>query len=799
MNVQEQQLLTIAEHYFNAKNFKHSEHILKQLAVIDSDNAKVNELLAYINDAYGRHEEAYLMLIKSCSQENCSGLVLYHLGAYQLEKGLFSDSIVSINKAIKKIGIFFEALYGLGSAYANLGNYEKAISYYKECKKIKPDSCEANFNIGKALDELRQYEEAIEYYTKAINAEQHFIEAWLNKGITLNEIKRHDEALFHYEEMTRRNIDCAEGWFNRGATLNYLGRHKEALGCYDKAVSLRSDYADAWFNRGVTLSNLQNYSEAFKSYTRTIELKPNFADAWLNKGIVLSHFRHYEEALLDTDMAMKLRPEYAEAWSNKALILNNLGRFKEAEAHYAQAIKLKPDLPFLLGDWAHTKMRGCDWTLFEEVLKKCIAGVKASECSIRPFPLLALTDDSGLHKKCAVVYINQQAPINKAYEIEQVKSSEKIRVGYYSADFHNHATCQLMIKLFEIHDKKRFEIYGFSFGPNINDAMRERASRAFNQFYVVNDMSDLEVIQLSREIKIDIAIDLKGLTQDSRPNIFLNRCAPIQVSYLGYPGTLGTSCMDYIIADKFVIPPDHKEYYVEKIIYLPNSYQVNNSDRKIAAINFTRAEVGLPLSGFVFCCFNNSYKILPEIFNIWMEILKSIDGSVLWLLEDNLVATDNLKKEALSKGVSDKRLVFSKKISPEQHLARLRLADLFLDTAPYNAHTTASDALWAGVPVLTCVGNSFASRVGASLLNAIGLDDFIVTTLNAYQAKAIELALNPIELSSAKERLLINKTIAPLFNTELFAKNLEATFEAIYLRHCSGNPPDTIEINQCDA
>jgi predicted O-linked N-acetylglucosamine transferase (SPINDLY family) len=371
---------------------------------------------------------------------------------------------------------------------------------------------------------------------------------------------------------------------------------------------------------------------------------------------------------------------------------------------------------------------------------------------------------------------------------------KKIRIGYFSADFHNHATAYLMAELFERHDKGKFELIAFSFGPQTNDVMQLRVSQAFDQFIDVASMSNLEVAQFSRELEIDIAIDLKGLTQDSRLGIFSFKAAPIQVSYLGYPGTLGVDYIDYLIADKTLIPKTSIHHFSEKIVYLPNSYQVNDRHRLIASTHFTKQELGLPKDAFIFCCFNNNYKITPDVFDSWVRILKAVDSSVLWLLQDNSTASMNLQKEAANRGLDPTRLVFAERMALPEHLARHKAADLFLDTLPYNAHTTASDALWAGLPVLTCIGESFASRVAASLLNAIGLPELITETRVDYEALAIELATNPSKLKEIKEKLAQNRLTTPLFDTVLFTKHIEAAYTLMYERYQADLTPESIEV-----
>jgi hypothetical protein len=366
-------------------------------------------------------------------------------------------------------------------------------------------------------------------------------------------------------------------------------------------------------------------------------------------------------------------------------------------------------------------------------------------------------------------------------------------VGYFSADYKNHPVAFLIAELFELHDRDQFEIYAFSL-VKACDAMSSRLQKAFDHFIDIDGMSDIEVAKLARDKSIDITVDLSGFTTDCRTGIFSHRAAPIQVNYLGYPGTMGADYIDYIVADKILIPPDSQSHYSEKVIYLPNSYQVNDRKRLISERKFTRQELGLPEHGFIFCCFNNNYKILPATFEGWMRILKVVEGSVLWLFQDNAWAVDNLKKEAQKQGIDAQKLVFADRMPLSEHLARHRQADLFLDTLPYNAHTTTSDALWTGLPVLTLQGQSFASRVAASLLSAIGLPELITSSQEEYEALAIELALNPTKLADIKLRLVNNRLSAPLFDTPLFTKNLEAAYTKMYDHYQNDLKPEHIFI-----
>jgi predicted O-linked N-acetylglucosamine transferase (SPINDLY family) len=413
-----------------------------------------------------------------------------------------------------------------------------------------------------------------------------------------------------------------------------------------------------------------------------------------------------------------------------------------------------------------------------------------------PFDILSVIGSPSLQRKAAEIFTRDKHPGTSSMSLPKRSRRDKIRIGYFSSDYFDHATCYLIAELFELHDRKKFEVFGFSFGPEKNDEMRTRVIAAMDQFLDVRSLSDFDVAQLCRSLDVDIAVDLKGFTQGSRTGIFAERAAPIQVNYLGFPGTKGSSYMDYLVADRTLIPESQQQHYSEKIVYLPDSYQVNDSRRSISDKAYTRAEEGLPEAGFVYCCFNNNYKITPGLFDVWMRILDRVEGSVLWLLEDNPGAGSNLRKEAARRGISPERLIFAERKPPTEHLARHRLADLFLDTFPYNAHTTASDALWAGLPVLTCMGESFASRVAASLLNAIHLPELVVTTQEAYEALAIEIAVHPETCIKFRERLQQNRLTTPLFDVQGFTRHLEAAYTAMYERYQADMKPEHIHVQR---
>lgn len=655
---------------------------------------------------------------------------------------------------------------------------------------------QASFEQALALHQRGQLAQAQRLYENVLESHPDHFDSLHLLGVIAYQSNRPQEAV----ELIARAIEINPGiptsYSNIGAALEALGLLDEAVACYDKAISLNPDYAEAYYNRGNSLKLLRRLDEAVSSYERAIALKPDYAEACNNRGNALIELKQPEAAVASFLQALATNPGYADAFNNLGNALKELKRLDDALACYSKALALRPDYEFLAGTVLSTRMMLCDWQGFSESLAGLEAGIQESRKVVMPFPVLALVDSPALHLQAARIYAATKHPQGDSLgPMEKHGRAEKIRIGYFSADFHNHATAYLMAELFEAHDRSRFEWIGFSFGPEKHDEMRQRVSSAFDRFIDVRNLSDREVAAEARALGIDIAVDLKGFTQDSRPGIFAEGCAPIQADYLGYPGTMGADYIDYVIADATVIPPERRTDYTEKVVYLPHCYQVNDSRRRISERIYTRQEMGLPESGFVFCCFNNNYKIVPSTFDGWMRILKAVEHSVLWLFEDNPTAAANLRKEAEARGIDRARLVFAKRMPLDEHLARHRLADLFIDTLPYNAHTTASDALWAGLPVLTCAGTSFAARVAASLLKAVGLPELVAATQQEYERMAIELAADSARLSAIRQKLQGNRLKAPLFDARLFATHVEAAYQAMYDRYQAGLPPAHIEIH----
>ena len=723
------------------------------------------------------------------------------------------------------------ALRNRATSFFELRRFREALAGYDRILALEQGSADVHDNRGVVLHELARFEEAVESHNRALAINPRNAEAARNRGIALRALQRFDEALESYDLAIVINPDYAEAYFSRGGALTATGRFAEALQCYDRAIQLKPDYAEAYDNRAVALHDLRRFEEALIGHDRAIQIKPDYAAAYCNRAVVLMELKRFTEAIQSCDQAIRLQPDYADAYNNRGVALNELKRLDEALENYDRAIAVHPDFAdayynrgvtlsalkrfddalnsydrvveidpgydFIYGTRLHAKMRICDWPDLENDITVVCDKVMRGENASHPFPLLAAVSSASVQRKAAEIWAcNKAPPGHLPRELAVRPRRDRIRIGYFSTDFHAHATAFLMVGLFEEHDRSKFDLIAFSLGPDKDDDTRKRLKSTFDEFVDISMKSDEEVALLARTLEVDIAVDLNGFSQNSRTAIFALRAAPIQVNYLGYPGTMGAEYIDYLIADQTVIPLTHQSYYTEKIVCLPNSYQANDRKRGVADRIFTRTEAGLPQDSFVFCCFNNNYKIKPDVFDSWMRILRQLDGSVLWLFEDNASAATNLKKEAARRNVSPDRLIFAEYMPLPEHLARHRLADLFLDTLPYNAHTTASDALWAGLPVLTRIGETFPGRVAASLLNAIGLPALITATPQEYEDLAVALARNPGELTALKRKLADNRLTTPLFDTTLFKSHIEAAYTAMYERYHAGLPPDHIYVRQ---
>ena len=603
------------------------------------------------------------------------------------------------------------------------------------------------------------------------------------------------EAERLYREIIKLDADDFDATHLLGVIFVQRGRFAEGEQLIARALEIDPNEPSALNNRGIALYELKRFDEAIASLDKAIVHKPDYAEALGGRANALKALKRYDEAIASYDKAIFLKPDYAEAFSNRGNALQELKRYEEAIASYDRALEIRPDDGYALGGAADCALSVCDWTQRAKRADELKRNMADGKSIIYPFVFLSYGGDATLQLKCARRYISDQIPMAPQPLWDgRIWRNDKIKVAYLSADYCQHPTAYLTAGLFEYHDRSRFEVLGISFGPDDKSSIRSRLINAFDQFHDVRFKNDQDVAKLLHELRVDIAIDLKGYTRGSRESIFAYRPAPIQVNYLGYPGTMGADFIDYVIADKIVLPFDRQPYYTEKIVHLPGCYQINDSQRSIGNWAPGRKEIGLPEGGFVFCCFNNNYKIIASVFDVWMRLLKTVDGTVLWLLRDNEGAEKNLRREAAERGIDLERLIFADRVTIEQHLARHRLADLFLDTLPYNAHTTASDALWTGLPVLTCCGDSFPGRVAASLLNAVGLPELVTHNLDDYQALALRLAKDRSLLAGIRTKLARNRESCALFDCKRSTRHLEEAYATMWNIWQRGERPQSFSV-----
>jgi len=712
----------------------------------------------------------------------------------QINLGKLDDAKDLINKILEFKPEDFDSLNLLGIIFFKKHNYTKSIEIIKKLIKIYPNNEIAYFNLGNVFVATDNNKNAISNFKKAVEINPNFVEALTNLGKIFLKDNSLDNAEKYFLRVLKLNPKNAYIYFEIGNILMNKNFYEEAIKNFNIAIGLKKDFLEAFNNLGLAQCNIGMYSEAINSIKSAISLRSSYAEAYNNLGTIYLKLKDFEKALINFTLAKNLKVDYFDAVYNLASTFLELKKYNESIENFNLAKEINSDADFLISNLIHAKLSICDWENLKDLKNELENKNSLNKKSSTPFNLLGIFDNPKMHLECSNAFINSNFKVNNFYIFEK-KIKNKIKVGYFSSDYYNHATMYLIAELFEQHDKKTFETYGFSFGPKKKDFMKGRAINALDKFFNVEEQSDFEIVKLARKQNLDIAIDLKGHTQNSKMGIFFSKVAPIQCSYLGYPGTAGGSFIDYLIADKVVIPDDQRKFYSEKIIYMPDSYQVNDGKRLISKKPMFRKDFNLPENSFVFCNFNSNWKILPEIFETWINILDKVKNSVLWLLEDNKDASENLLKFSKSKNFDIKRIIFAKKLPNDQHLARLQLANLSLDTFPYGAHTTASDALYVKLPLITLIGKSFQTRVGSSLLKCLKLEELITKSLIEYTDKAVEIALNKKKYFEIKDKLINNHKITKLFDSISFAKNIEKAYKIIFKRYVDNLSPDHIIID----
>jgi protein O-GlcNAc transferase len=696
-------------------------------------------------------------------------------------------ALESYGRAAQIVPKFPRALAGKASILLVLGRLAEALDTYQHGLALSPSHPGLLLGEALLLARLERFAEALISFEKLSQIDPGNRDARNGVAISLQKLGRLGEALSIFDEMVAQNPDMAYLQYNRGTLLNDLHDYAGALDCFDKAIAIQPDIAEAHNNRGHALRKLHHLPEALAAHDRALSLNPNDSHFLHNRSLVLLEMGAAEQALTDLETALSRASENPEFLYTKATALEVLSRFSGALPIYDRVLELDPKHPYAFGGMANAALCACDWRRQEAISQDLATRTRTGRDVIPPFTLLGYGVSEAEQLAATKRYLEGRQDRPATIPARTVKCTEKprLRLGYVSADYHEHATTYLLTGLIENHDRNKFDVHGISTGPKARSKEAERLRAAFDAFHDVRFQSDDEIAGLIRSFEIDILIDLKGYTQDARPGIFACRAAPVQIAWLGYPATAGSVDLDYLIADRFVLPAASEEYYTEKIIRLPTCYQANDNKREIATEPISRTDFGLPENAFVFCCFNNSRKITRPVFEVWMRLLTAVEGSVLWLLDDNKTARDNLVSAAEDNGVRPDRLSFAPCVPVASHLGRHRLADLFLDTVPYNAHTGAADALWAGLPLLTCTGHTFAGRVATSLLHAVDLPELITTNLAEYESRALELAKNRGLLETLRNRLREARKGPGLFDTRRFTSEMEAAYREIWQAHSS--------------
>jgi predicted O-linked N-acetylglucosamine transferase (SPINDLY family) len=718
-----------------------------------------------------------------------------HLGVVLRRLGRLEAAADAHARAVALEPGLDDARFNLGNVLLELGRAEQALAAYDAVLRARPGHAGASANRGLALLRLGRADEAVAAYRAALAQRADDPGLLLGLGNALAAGVRHAEALEAFEALIAVDPRRVAAWNNRGNAQLALGRPEAALASYGRALEVDPDDADAGLNRARVLVALRRHDEAIRTVEHLLARRPGHADAWCALGNALQDLRRLDAAIARYDRALALAPAHVEALLGRANARAEKGVLDAAIADYEAFLALRPSQPFVVGQWLHARMRACDWRGLDAARAALADGLARGEPLATPLAVMGALDDPALQRRAAQAWADARHPPDDSLgPIAPRTRGGRIRVGYFSADFHEHPVAHLCAGILEHHDRAAFEVVAFAIGPGPDDAMRRRVVAAADRFVDATGLSDREVARLARTMDLDVAIDLGGYTLNSRTGIFARRVAPVQVSYLGFLGTMGADYVDYLIADRVLVPDDAaRAHYREQVVRLP-SYQVSDARREAPARAFTRRELGLPEQGMVFCCFSNLYKFTPEVFARWMRILARVPGSVLFLYANRPEAAARLQGQAAAHGIDPERLVFGERLPLPEYLARYRCADLFLDTAPYNAGTTASDALWAGLPVLTCAGRSFSARVAASVLATAGLTELIAADAQDYEDRAVALALDPARRAALRERLARARADSPLFDAARFTRALERAYAAMHARARAGMPPAAIDV-----
>ena len=812
-------------------NLAEAERLYMQILGADPGLFGPRYYLGLIRLQQGRPADAVPFLSEALQITPGNLGALMHHGMALQGSGRAAEALESFDKALELQPNLPEALYNRGVALGDLQRYEMALESYDRALVVQPEMVSALMNRGIVLTILGRLDDALANFDRILVLQPSNIAALNSRGLTLRMMRRQPEAVIAYERALSLNPGYGDARYNLGVALLDQQLASEALAAFEGVVAERPNDAELFNNRGVALWNLKRPAEALASFDRALAIEPQFVEAWGNRGLALNDMARHQEAIASFDMAISLDPRNAVAWNSRANVLRDMKDYDAAIESYTKALEIRPqyaealinrgnvhwtlwqyeagkadverglaiepDHPYGRGAVLHARMYSADWHDLAERKADLERRVRAGERAVQPFVFQAIAETPEDAQACSRIWAQHKYPAlpSAPHSPAERKGHGKIRIGYLSGEFRQQATAILMAGLYERHDREKFEIIALDNGRNDNSPMRARLENSFDKWIAIGALSDEEAAAKIRAEEIDILVNLNGYFGEARMEVCARRAAPIQVNYLGFPATLGAPYIDYIIADKVVIPNGEHRFYDEKVVTLPGCYQANDNKGRPIAKPVSRAEAGLPEESFVFCNFNTAYKLTPQTFDSWMNILKQVDGSVLWLLESAAPFAENLRAEAEKRGVEASRLIFAPDLSTDQHLARLGLADLFLDSLPYNAHTTGSDALWAGVPLLTQCGTTFPGRVATSLLHSAGLPELVTESAADYEALAVKLATDAKLLRTLRDRLKENRATCELFDTDLFRRRIEAAYSQMWQRWLAGEEPQTFAVS----
>jgi protein O-GlcNAc transferase len=787
--------------YHQAGELKAAEKVYKRILKDHPFNPDCLHLLGVIANQTKNYSAAVDLISRAVAINPGKPVYYNNLGNAYRDNGSFDNAVLCYKKALKIKPDFCEIHVNLGNTFIKKGQIDDAVCCYKKALEINPESADAYYNLGNACREIGKINDAISCYRKALQIHPVLADAYYNLGNMFREIGKIGDAISCYEKTLEKKPDFAEAYNNIGNLYQEQNKFESAGLFYQNALKIKPGYYQAWNNLGNTLRSRRLTYQSIFCYQKALELNGDYAEAFLNMGISFHDMEKFHEAIACYDNVLKLDQTCPEAFNFKGIALKSLGRHDESVQYFQKAIELKPGYAEACSYLVHQLQQTCDWkgfSFFSSMLDDFTNQAIMLGKKIYEPPFINITRNDNLQQNFIVAQqwcadISKCSESFEAFLFDDRKHfKKKIIIGYLSNDFRDHATSHLMLSMFGLHDRNRFKVYCYSSGTDDKSRFRERIKMDSDRFVDIRNFSDIEAAQRIFKDRVDILVDLNGHTRGGRLGICSFRPAPVQASYLGFPGTTGADFIDYIITDRIVTSEAHASFYSEKFLFLPHSYQVNDNTQLIAKGSLTKKDFGLPEKGFIFSSFNQTYKIEPLIFNTWMNILARVPDSVLWLFTGGQASEKNLREEAKLRMINPNRLIFAEKTPKEKHLARLGLADLALDTRIVNGHTTTSDALWAGVPVVAMKGRHFASRVSASLLTAVGLPELIADNLNDYEALAVQLAENPGMLEAIRDKLTKNRNTMPLFDTPGFARDLEKGYFSIWDLFLSGRNPQHI-------